>query len=399
MGLGFSSYVHAEDIYRQTSDIGNTLSVDTGTANYWRVGYIYASSTIQITPQNTYGSWTITNTNCGTFAPVLIIASSTATTGFYPAFSSNTVGSIYDPTLISVGETVNAIGYPEYNYTLIGGTTYGLYAYSNCTFSGEYTIYGNADIVSNYNGMFGAIIRDVATTTRITTIEEPLSGTISTSTNVIFDFQYFYNDIETPDINAVGIELINLTNQNSVFTLNTPILASGSGEYRKSYNLIANNTYSWRPFLKDDAGNYRYGNVMVFNVVSNPNPFSPLESEFATSTATSTTPVIYLNLVSLIQNKHPIAYIPQTITLLQNQATLNGTSSFPTLQFDFTNSKLGSTTLNLTTVDMFSTSTITYFFGTTQINIFKNLITAVVWVGVVLFLIRDIKRTILKSSV
>jgi len=274
-----------------------------------------------------------------------------------------------------------------------GGTNYvNLYNGSGGTNPyGHYTLYCSAS-PSVAGDCLAA--NATATSTIVISFNSPTNGSISTSTSVIFDYDYF-NDTGSNPVDYGTIELNDLTNQSTIVVPTATPIASGFNTFRKSVTLLANHQYMVRPVLV--ASSTVYGDFHIFNVITNPAPVSLYSQELATSTATSTE-YMYLNVISLLQNKHPIAYIPQTIALLQQEATLNGTSTFPEMTFDFTNTRLGSTTLGLTEVDMFSTSTITHFFNTTQINLFKNLITAVIWVGVVTFLVRDIRRTLLTTK-
>lgn len=355
LGLGFSSNAYA--------DINTELPIYFGVSGT----SVYCS----IPPYNSssFGSFSIGSTIGGTD---------------YQALTPTSGQGICTGSLDAPGNITNA----GTNYVNLYNGAGGTNAY------GHYVLYCTSP-VSNAGDCSAS--NSTATTTQFIVINEPLGGTISTSTTVIFDYDYYYNSGADIEYTTAGIEVTDLTNQSTIVTPTSPIIASGFNTFRKSVSLLSGHQYLWKPVLSN-ASSTISGNVNIFNVVSNPFPYSPLEQPLATSTATSSTPLQFLNLVSLVQNKHPIAYIPQTITLLQSQATLTGTSSFPTLQFDFTSTRLGSTTLNLTTVDMFSTSTITYFFGATQIALFKQVITAVVWVGVVLFLIRDIRRTLFIRS-
>jgi len=381
LGLGFSSYTHAINVYEQLTD--GTGIIQKPANNSVLIGEFTTTSSVAL-DTNSFIVFSAKDTdgfNCTAF-----------NVGIYA--DGQTVGPLISTNSFDISSSYDVLTkYFSSSYTLSSSTNYDVRLNASCN-------PGTADVVSNSvaSSFYGVLSNTVATSTRVTTINEPLGGTISTSTVVVFDYDFFFNSDDFGDIHSATIELTNTTNPQSVYTLSVPILASGNNTFRQSYTLQEGNSYSWRPLLVGSSTSV-YGNINLFSVVSNPYPNTPLVDNFSTSTATSTTPSIYLNIVSLIQNKHPIAYIPQVISILRDNATLTGTSSFPTLQFDFTNSRLGSTTLNLTTVDMFSTTTITYFFGSTQIQLFKTLVTAVVWVGVVLFLIRDIRRTFLNTKV
>jgi len=380
LGLGFSSDANAINIYEQLSDGSGIISkpannsVLIGEFTTTNAVSLDASSFVLFDAKDTDG-FNCTVFNVGIYAD--------GTTGS-PLVSTNSfdINSSFE----------ELTKYFSSSYTLAATTNYDIRLNASCN-------PGTADVVSNSasTNFYGYVSNGAATSTAITSINSPVGGEISTSTVVVFDYDYFYNSAEI-EYNYAGIELKDITIPTTVLTTESFIDASGFDEYRKAFTLISNHQYMWRPYLRSaTSSEYVYGSFTIFNVVSNPSPYSLYTEPFATSTATSSE-YQYLNLISLLQGKHPIAYIPQTYALLQQEATLSGTSTFPEMTFDFTDTRLGSTTLGLTEVDMFSTSTITHFFNTTQINLFKNLITAVIWVGVVTFLVNDIRRTLLTTK-
>jgi len=314
-------------------------------------------------------------------------------------FASNTCKFNSDSTSVGISEYYAYSGqYPNRSTVLTHQTgSFNFTGWSTTNYATnfwfEFITNSNGTLYYQSNGSVSQGAAD-ALSTAITSINSPIGGEISTSTLVVFDYDYFY-DSTGIEYNYAGIELKDLTSPTTLLTPETNFDASGYDEYRKAITLITDHQYMWRPYLRSaTSSEYIYGDFTIFNVISNPSPYSLYTGTFATSTATSSE-YQYLNLISLLQNKHPIAYIPQTYALLQQEATLTGTSTFPEMTFDFTDTRLGSTTLGLTEVEMFSTSTITHFFNTTQIDLFKNLITAVIWVGVVTFLVNDIRRTLL----
>lgn len=392
LGLGFSSDTHAADIlYTRTFN-----PVDTGTATY-ASGTTTAAGTIQridVSIGQAVGSnssWTYElrerDNETATYGSCNSIDSLTAAERGVPQLTNNDYGSetrIVSFEMQGAGCTKTANSKASFylfvNNNIVGGV--GRIA--------QYT--GSTDATGNQYMIIYA--NTTGTTTRIISENTPTRGSISTTTNVVFDFTYFNNSADSDPVSYSGIEWQDLTNGAIGVPTEIPINVTGTGTFRKSITLQSTSSIMWRPYLRNnDSTRYVYGNYGVFSVVSNPAPVSLYTEPFATSTATSTQ-YQYLNIVSLIQNKHPIAYIPQSIALLQSEATLTGTSSFPSMSFDFTNTRLGSTTLGLTQIDMFSTTTITHFMSEDQIDAFKNLITAIVWVGVVGYLISDVRRTL-----
>jgi len=394
LGLGFSSPASAYDMY------SNTVAPDNAGTHVYASGTTTVSGTIefvdvsigQFTGSNPSWSYELYERNnvTGVYGSCNSIDSLSASERNVPLLTSNSNGS---ETRVVTFQMAGA------GCTKAVGQKASFYLYVNSNLVGKLGRFGGTGTIDETGNQY-LVLRTTpnATSSRIVQINEPLSGSISTSTDVLFDFSYFNNDTDPTPVEYAGVELLNTTNQTSVFRIDQPIITSGGGSYRRSIPLIANNQYIWRPYLRTaTTSSFIYGDAQIFNVVTNPAPSSLYTQPLATSTATSTEGK-YLNIISLLQNKHPIAYIPQTYALLQEEATLEGDSTFPKLTFDFTDTRLGSTTLGLTEVDMFSTTTITHFFNEDQINLFKTLITAVIWVGVVTFLVNDIRRTLLSTK-
>lgn len=288
-----------------------------------------------------------------------------------------------NPILSPITDIIGVLNDGSYRVGLIGD--------GSCT-NNDYCAY--ADFV-----MVGGSIQS-NTNTKILNWVSPTGGSITSSTTVTLSFSYFFNDGDTPQYEYAGIDLRDLTSPTQISIQDTSISSSGTNTYSRTRVLSSGHAYIATPYLRNASStDFLRDNTITFSVISNPAGYSPLTDAFATSTATSTEPLVYLNLVSLLQNKYPISYVPQIISLVKSEATLTGTSTFPNLTFDFTDTRLGSTTLGLGHVEMFGTSTITYFFHQTQVDQFKTLIRYVLWVSFVLFLVRDIRRTILKTRV
>jgi len=229
---------------------------------------------------------------------------------------------------------------------------------------------------------------NVASTSRITNIYEPLSASISTSTTVIFDFEYFNNDVVSDVYEYSGTELTDTTVGTNVLTIEKPILTSGLGEYRKSVLLQSGHQYIWRPYLRTASSTKLYGDFNIFSVVTNPNPFSDGLLDISTTTASTTVQVFlmkYLSLKSLIENKYPVSYLPQMIALLQDNATLEGAVDFPSLTLEFDNYDHSATT----SLEVFSTTTIAGSFPPTVLSTARTMISYSVWISFILFVTFD----------
>jgi len=223
--------------------------------------------------------------------------------------------------------------------------------------------------------------------TRITQIYEPLSGSITATNAVTFHFDYFNADGATYQYE--GYELKNITDGVSVLTQNDNVISSGFGTFSTTTNLSPNKTYMWRPFLSNDESNFVYGDFKIFHVISNPNPNSSITLEATTTDMEEFNGQFaqYFNLISLIQNKYPVSYIPQMITVLNNELTSATTTEFPSLELEFDYNGTATVTL-----DAFSTTTIVGYLPDHLVDQWKTLISYILYISFFSFIAFDFAR-------
>jgi len=275
--------------------------------------------------------------------------------------------------------------------TKSAGQKASFYLYVNGNIVGGVGRFGGSGTVDETGAQY-LVLRttDSSTTTRITAINTPYAGQTSTTTNVVFDFNYFNNDTDEEFVEYSGVEMINVTNQSTSFTIEQPIITSGGGTYRRSIPLISSNQYMWRPYLRSSSGNrYVYGDFTIFNVVSNPNPNSEFTLEATTTDMEEFNGQFfqYFNLISLIQNKYPVSYIPQMIAVFNEELTNGTTTEFPSLELEFDYNGTATVTL-----DAFSTTTIVGSLPEELVDQWKTLIAYMLYISFFSFIAFDFAR-------
>lgn len=226
--------------------------------------------------------------------------------------------------------------------------------------------------------------------TRVISLDSPLNGATTPTNSVSLQFSIFYNSAEA-SYNTVGVELNNITQGFQANTATTSITASGGSSYSLSNYLTSGDLYSWRAFISDSTGVNPtiYSDLQTFIVEVN-NLQTPLN--YDPNTATSTIGEIlnnFLNVPSLFARKVPFAYLPAVSSLIISNATLTGTSTFPTMVWDL---GLGVTTSPMSGISLtvFSTSTITHFLPSNTLNLMRTLLSGILWITAVFIVYREV---------
>jgi len=181
--------------------------------------------------------------------------------------------------------------------------------------------------------------------------------------------------------------LWNITNTTVGITLDvaTGTLAYYNGYYTFSRSMILpyNGNYTAQAILYDSStGSTTLSNTIYFGLNSTS---TTLDLGIASSSENGL--LGFLNVPELLKTKIPFAYMFQIATALQTAIATTSTSNISTGSFNW---KLGNNAT--TTIDMFSSSTIKYFFTDTYINIFRTLEVATIWFSLGWFLYHDAKR-------
>lgn len=104
--------------------------------------------------------------------------------------------------------------------------------------------------------------------TRITAINNPLSGSLQPTTTVTFNFDYFFNDTTDYGVYTHTTAFItDLTIGTTVPMYAQEILASGGGNYTATTTLTQGHYYMWQPKMYG-ATSTILGNLQTFDVVT-----------------------------------------------------------------------------------------------------------------------------------
>jgi len=255
--------------------------------------------------------------------------------------------------------------------------------------------------IKDYYFAFNGVIP--STDTRIIRVNSPLSGSVSTSSVVVFNYDYSSNALD--GFNFVGGSVKDLTNPSERELAIKPILSEGEAEYNSTMTLSPGHLHLWRPFLYSSTTNqYVYGDWYSFDVVYRSASSTPL---IPVANASST--VEYLNsfcggfaaedtilydvcyvggymfvpstasvqqfatIPFSLQDKFPFAYYYQVKNIISNGSATSTPLGTLTLSF-------ASTSIPFTAT-IFSPTTIRYFIPDDVADIFKLLTTSTLWLA------------------
>ena len=200
--------------------------------------------------------------------------------------------------------------------------------------------------------------------TRITAINNPISGSLQPTTTVTFDFDYYFNDADFGVYTNTIAVVTDLTMGTTVPMVSQEINASGGGTYSQTATLTSGHYYMWQPKIYGASASV-LGNFQTFDVVTYSGQMS-----FIPPTSTSTIGELTLecgdgfvtgsicNLIGYlfvpssdvlnkfsglwdnVKNKPPFGYVTMTINSLTSLDTNSamafdlGTVPFQTAIFD-----------------------------------------------------------------
>lgn len=261
------------------------------------------------------------------------------------------------------------------NATLISGHTYGIYIVPDSSAS-EFLIRAEATN-TRYTGYLsvngsGAELVFTETETRITQIIYPTNQSITPSTVVNFNYEYFYNDDDT-QFTQTCIRITDLTAQQELVPTCNDIIATGFTEINQSIGLVSGHEYIWRPTIQGETAlNAIIGSSNQFYVVSQPDttdiqspfPLPTTDDEAATSTTGNLNRIGNL-VFYIIEQKFPFNWaseIGQYVYVLKDRATTSP-ATFDPVVLDLSSLPVFddlsvSTTTGTFTYTLFSTTTI-----------------------------------------
>lgn len=258
----------------------------------------------------------------------------------------------------------------------------------------EYESSGSAD---SYPAMqiFGIDIDDPSeggVNTRIVSQNNPTNGELTPSSVVEFSFDYFMNDTETPNISIAGVDVRDLTSGFEYAPVEEDIIASGLSTYAELYNLTEEHLHMWRPYLRNASSTQIiYGAWYTFDVVDYSSPFEEIPTEYGNATSTVAVGIVgrFLGQQGYLASKFPFAFFYDIASVFgsQNDEAVEG--NFPTLTID-----MSSSSLPLGSMTLFSSSTISQYAGSTNIQIFRTLMASALWIAFATMVFFGIKHLI-----
>jgi len=236
---------------------------------------------------------------------------------------------------------------------------------------------------------FTGEIGNTDTSTRIIEQITPTHGSTTSSTTVAFQFRYYYGD--TNDVDTAGYQLRSITSGYEYATPERPIIASGESTFTATSTLNSGEYHLWRAYLRDSvsgqikfASEWKGFNVLTVNQFF---PTSPPVFDPNAADATSSVLASIFGQQGYFANKFPFAYIYDVSGVLSTLSDSETETQFPTLTL-----ALGTSTLALGDIEVFSSSTITQFAGSNAINIFRTIMESVLWLSFMAMIFFEVKH-------
>lgn len=148
----------------------------------------------------------------------------------------------------------------------------------------------------------------VNNSTRIVSLNSPVTGSVTPSTTVTLDFDYYFNSaLDYGKYTYVGTDVIDTSTNGIVVTDTCDIVATGQSKCAKSVVLQSGKFYMWRAYVDGDTVPAKYSSWATFSVVSNPGGQTLLPTEIGTSTSSSTD--AFSNVGAFLLNIPPISWL------------------------------------------------------------------------------------------
>lgn len=224
--------------------------------------------------------------------------------------------------------------------------------------------------------------------TRIISLNSPASGVITPSTNVLFDFDYYYGN-NARGVTTVGIDVKDITAGFQYSPLEDTILASGQSTFTGNLVLTAGHLHLWRAYMRSATSTEFVSGWSSFDVVtasaSSTQYIDPITGLPITSTSTGF--FDFLNVPQLLQTKKPFAYIYQVGSLLETLDTISATGT-PLFVLPL---GMASTSLpGVGDIEFFSASTVVDLMPSSFITFMRSLIIAVIYISLAFVLFRNV---------
>ncbi len=259
---------------------------------------------------------------------------------------------------------------------------FGVGANANATFTASSTA---PDMIFSFCNISTCefTIGGFATSTRISDVIYPLTGDVTSSTNVNLLYEYFFNSEDFGEYDIACAYIQNITLSQEVIPPCVDIIASGTSVYSQSVTLNPDQFYQWRPYLGSASSTAKiYGDWNTFSVLTVANQ-TVLPAGFENASSTNK----FVKIYDVMQRKFPFAYGFDAVRLVSG---FGGNSTTST-----------STTLNLT-VNSFGGVATTVPIDLQAISQFtllvwlRNLMTGVIYVtlayGIAMYVLRSMGK-------
>lgn len=243
------------------------------------------------------------------------------------------------------------------------------------------------DALAWYNSSIN--IEDLST--KITQIIQPLTGTITASTTVTFEFNYRYGSDFPYPVRYAGITLCQVQDL-ICYSGNAEIAITQSIEeqtYLKTISgLQAGKDYIWKSYLRTASSSPGTGEItgeqQIFSVIT---PGGGILTNINETTSTTTILARFFGYQGYLAQKVPFVYFYDMAEILKNLDTNENEGNFPTLSLN-----LASSSLPMGSLVLFSSTTISQYAGTSNVTIFRNLMVAVLWLAFGAMMFHSVKN-------
>jgi len=273
---------------------------------------------------------------------------------------ANTFNCVAPPWLANVSSEVSALG-------LVDGDilTYEFWTGSSLTGTN----------IGHIRGVVVGGVLDVSIQTIFSQFQNqtPVTGYINPTNEVVFETEYYANSQN--EFDRLIFEIRDLSvGQNLVPLVSNTITQNSWSTFTATTTLTTDHQYFWRPVMTNTTTGFQVeGKWNLLYIINNTNG-----QTFDPSLVATTTPSAFsdfLNIGNLLSTKIPFAYVYQIGTLLLDLANSTTTAVAPIGQIPI---NLGHGTSTLT---VFSTSTVTYFFSDSQISLLRGIMVLILYVG------------------
>jgi len=214
----------------------------------------------------------------------------------------------------------------------------------------------------------------------------PTHGSFSSTNPQIFSAPYFLDCSVDFGAETFSFRFADTTTGNH-FTIESPSTPQcGNGTASSSVTLTLGHEYLWQPVMTFLSGNEVVGLYYSYFATSTL-PATYTGATFGTSTISLTTSFIdFINVPSLLKTKVPFGYIYQFASIITSSFASSSATTIPSGSFSV------HFPAGTTTIDMFSTSTISHFISPSMLALIRGFMVAITYFSFGWFVFHEAKR-------